>query len=247
MTSWCSPSPRRPWHEVSSPALRSPAFAEPPSARCACRTRRARRCGRLRRPPRFHGGAEAPQEGALQESAAGASGTAGAFGFPVSLPDARFLARGLGLEVREVWVAGRSRLPAEELRTALAVERGDLIFAHDLARMQERVAALGWVESADPSPPPARRALPRHPRAQPLRAPPVGRGAGGGGCGRLGHSRRRGRRLRWLAPARRARGPARGLRPMDNMGRRRRVPRQPVALGGAGRRAAVGFGPQPTA
>ena len=90
----------------------------------------------------FTAAQKAPQEGALQKDAAGA------FGLPVSLPDARFLARGLGLEVREVWVAGRSRLPAEELRTALAVERGDLIFAHDLARMQERVAALGWVESA---------------------------------------------------------------------------------------------------
>lgn len=65
------------------------------------------------------------------------------------------LATGAGLVVRDIFVAGRQRVPVDELTRALDVRLGDPLLAYDPHAARERVEALGWVESAS-----VRRGLP---------------------------------------------------------------------------------------
>ena len=53
-----------------------------------------------------------------------------------------------GLQVREVFVVGRTATRPAELRAALGVERGDPILALSPAVLRDRLMALGWVEQA---------------------------------------------------------------------------------------------------
>lgn len=53
-----------------------------------------------------------------------------------------------GLEVREVYVAGRERTPPEAILEALGVARGSPLITLDPVAARRRVEALGWVREA---------------------------------------------------------------------------------------------------
>ncbi len=54
----------------------------------------------------------------------------------------------IGFAVDEIFVAGRRRVPASELRAAIGVTRGAPVLAIDLDEVRARVEALGWVKRA---------------------------------------------------------------------------------------------------
>ena len=53
-----------------------------------------------------------------------------------------------GFRVDDIFVEGRNRTPPEQLLAALAVKRGDAIFAVDLAQARRRLEQIPWVRSA---------------------------------------------------------------------------------------------------
>ena len=54
----------------------------------------------------------------------------------------------VGFTVQEVFVTGRSEANAEELRAAIALERGDSMLAFDPDAARARLLELGWVKDA---------------------------------------------------------------------------------------------------
>lgn len=64
----------------------------------------------------------------------------------VSTLPARFLQK-MGLSLQNVYVEGRSKTAAQELLTALNLQRGDYIFKANLAECYDQIQKLKWVRS----------------------------------------------------------------------------------------------------
>lgn len=54
----------------------------------------------------------------------------------------------IGFRVEDIYVEGRIKTPREQLLSALAIARGDAIFAIDLTEARKRIEEIPWVRSA---------------------------------------------------------------------------------------------------